>query len=460
MKENVPVLERDVRELSLGDMFIQVFRRWYVLVIAAVIGAALFTSYSCFTGASGPRARAVQEAAAASAGSDQLDEATQTRVDGMSQLRSHFRNTAVSQGEYMQNSIFMQLDPYAVNRTTAALFVTPSGNMPDIAVDAIVRTYEDAAVSGELLGPIAEELGIDYPYLLELIDCVADYDLNLLSLSVSYTDLDESMNICRSIVDALQARTESYAVQMGGHDLVMTAITKCVVVDTDIFDEQAATWDDIHNNNVAINKVNADINDFRPSSSPGSVPEVRSIQKDVAIGAVAGLIVSFVILCLAYLISDKVRSDDEIRRMAPFRVWVNGIAPAQHSGSSLALDKLQGMSQWQEGAYQRFADLFASELEGKDSLLLATSLDEKDIAEIAGELEKAVRAKSGEGSEFKVNVCANVSDSYTAVETIRGAEAVLMVERMHVSSLKKVRDELELMSHIREDAMGVMVRGI
>ncbi|MBQ1332266.1 MAG: hypothetical protein IIY36_04965 [Lachnospiraceae bacterium] len=209
---------------------------------------------------------------------------------------------------------------------------------------------------------------------------------------------------------------------------------------------------------------------------------------DIGIGAVIGFVVCFVALCLAYLGSDKLRSDDEVRRMAPaVRVWANGIAPKDHRGSALALDKRQGMTPWEDGAYQRFADIFAPELAGKNSLLLVTTLAEDKIADIAAELESALNVKFGGGAvsaeggsgeaaseevlsgnasaeeikpAFKVNICAKVSDSYTAVEAIRGAEAVLAVERAHTSSLKKVRAELELLSHVREDVMGVMVRGI
>ena len=359
-EQKISVMERDVRELSLGDMLIQVFRHWKALVICAVVGALLFTAYSCLTGVSGPRAWAAQEAAAANANvsASSLDEASQTRVDGMTELRSRFRETAVAQGEYIQNSIFMHLDPYAVNRTTAYLFVMADGETSEAEIDAIVSAYQDAAISRELLQPIAEELETEYIYLLEVVDCEADYDLNKITVSVSYTDLDESMEICRQIVNALEAGGDGYAAQLGSHHLVMTSMTKCVLADSEIFEKQASVWDDVHNYNVAINKITADINDFRPAS-PGAVavPGYRSIPKDVGIGAVAGFIVCFVVLCLAYLLFDKLHSDDEIRRMAPVRVWANNIAPQGHTGSTLALDKLQGMTPWKEGAYQRFAEI-------------------------------------------------------------------------------------------------------
>lgn len=469
MKEqNDPVLERDVRELSLGDMLIQVFRKWKVLLVVAIIGALLFTGYSCLTGASGPRAQAARDAAAAAAeeaANVELDEASQIRVDGMTELRSRYREIAVSQGEYMQNSIYMQLDPYAVNRTTATFFVFAEGDTTEEQVDALISVYQDAALSREVLEPIAEEYGTEYVYLREVVGCGSDLDLNKFWVNVSYTDPEGSMNICQKIVNAVEARTESYAVQIGPHNLMMTVIAGRVVTDNGLFDNQYAVWSDIHNMNVAINKIGDDINDFRhPSGSDGNVEGQRSIPADVAIGGAAGLIVSFVILCLAYLLSDKLRSDDEVRRMAPVRVWANGITPKAHSGSALALDKLQGMTPWEEGAYQRFADILAPELEGKNSLLLVTALAEKEVSEIAEELEKALNVKfseaAGAASDFRVNICAKVSDSYTAVEAIRGAEAVLAVERCHLSSLKKVRAELELLSHVREDAMGVMVRGI
>ncbi len=463
--QNAVILDRDVRELSLGDMAIQVFRRWKVIVIITIIGALLFTGLSCYLGVSGPKAhaaRAAAEEAAANAGTPTVDEVTQMRLDGMSQLQSHYRDVAVSQSEYVQNSIYMRLDPYAVPRATAIFWVLPEGDSTEEEMDGIITLYSDLAVSHEVLDPIAAEYGIEYWVLRELVGCGTDFDRNRLWPTVIYTDLDTSIAITNEIVDALQDRVDDFSAQFAEHRLELASFTSRVGIETGVLDAQNNVWNYIHNNNVNIDKVGDDIDELGPEGDDDSsftIPAIRSIPMDIVIGAVIGFAVAFVALCIAYIGSDKLRSDDEVRRMAPVRVWANSIAPKTRSASDARLDKAQGMTPYEEGAYQRFADMLAPDLEGKRSLLLVTTLKDSEIAEISGELEKALRVKQA-SEDFTVNVCANVSDSYTAVETIRGAEAVLAVERCHTSSLKKVRAELELLGHIREDALGVMVRGV
>ena len=487
--QSTAVMERDVRELSLGDMLIQVFRHWKAIIIVAIIGALVFTGFSCYIGVSGPRVWAAQRAAAEAAGQPvSIDEATQARIDGMSQLRAHFQDVAVSQSEYIQNSIVMQMDPYAVNRTTVVMWLTSDDeSITRTQLDAFITLYADVAVSQEILEPIAEEFGIPYWALREVVGVGTDFDRDRIWYNVSFTDSDGAMAIAQRIADALMDLNDDYSAQFGDHDLAVASMQSRVQVDTTYLDAQNTAWTYVHNNNTAIEKVGDDIDDISPGSPSSIIPRYRSLPMDIGIGAAIGFVVCFVVLCLAYLGSDKLRSDDEIRRMAPVRVWANNIAPQGHTGSTLALDKLQGMTPWKEGAYQRFADIFAPELEGKNSLLLVTTLAEDKIADIAAELENALNVKFGGGAvsaeggseeaaseadlsdnavieaekpAFKVNICAKVSDSYTAVEAIRGAEAVLAVERAHTSSLKKGRAELELLSHVREDAMGVMVSGI
>ena len=471
--QNSAVLERDVRELSLGDMVIQVFRRWKAIVIITIIGALLFTGLSCYLGVSGPKAhaaRAAAEEAAANAGTPTVDEVTQMRLDGMTQLQSHYLDVAVSQSEYVQNSIYMRLDPYAVPRATAVFWVLPEGDSTEEEMDGIITLYSDLAASHDVLDPIAAEYGIEYWALREVVGCGTDFDRNRLWPTVIYTDLDTSIAITNEIVNALQDHVDDFSAQFADHRLELASFTSRVGVETGVLDTQNNVWNYIHNNNVNIDKVGDDIDELGPEGEDDDssfiIPAIRSIPMDIVIGAVIGFAVAFVALCIAYIGSDKLRSDDEVRRMAPVRVWANSIAPKTRSASDARLDKAQGMTPYEEGAYQRFADILAPELEGKNSLLVVTTLKESEVAEISGELEKALRAKRGEeaateeSSGFAVNVCANVSDSYTAVETIRGAEAVLAVERCHTSSLKKVRSELELLGHIREDALGVMVRGV
>ena len=471
--QNSAVLERDVRELSLGDMVIQVFRRWKAIVIITIIGALLFTGLSCYLGVSGPKAhaaRAAAEEAAANAGTPTVDEVTQMRLDGMTQLQSHYRAVAVSQGEYVRNSIYMRLDPYAVPRATAVFWVLPEGDSTEEEMDGIITLYSDLAASHDVLDPIAAEYGIEYWALREVVGCGTDFDRNRLWPTVIYTDLDTSIAITNEIVNALQDHVDDFSAQFADHRLELASFTSRVGVETGVLDTQNNVWNYIHNNNVNIDKVGDDIDELGPEGEDDDssfiIPAIRSIPMDIVIGAVIGFAVAFVALCIAYIGSDKLRSDDEVRRMAPVRVWANSIAPKTRSASDARMDRAQGMTPYEEGAYQRFADILAPELEGKNSLLVVTTLKESEVAEISGELEKALRAKRGEeaateeSSGFAVNVCANVSDSYTAVETIRGAEAVLAVERCHTSSLKKVRSELELLGHIREDALGVMVRGV
>ncbi len=461
-EQGIHIPERDVRELELGDMLIQVFRRWIILILAAVIGAALFTGYSCLKGISGPRAaQAVAEAQAAQENAGGESELYQTRMDGMNVLRSEYMHTILGQSRYIQNSIMLQLNPYAVNRASAALYVY-SDSENDTDANSLVNVYASAATSAQVLQPIAEDLGTEYQYLNEVIEAETDYDANAVLLTVSYTDAENAERIMERILTALADRADGYSGEWPNHRIAAADIRNSVVVDHELSEHQYAVWVDLHNYNMSWSKINEDITGLRNAVVGNvSIPETRSLTMDIVIGAVVGFLVGFAVLCLAYLVSDKLRSDDEVRRMGSYRVYKNNISPEKRSSAQALLDGVQGMDRFREHSYKRFADLFVPELEEKDMLLLATTLDEADISEISeklgAELKEALKEKK---PGFEIKVCGHADTAAEAVEALRDADAVLLVERCHKSVLKSVYNELELLSHVREDVMGVMVRGI
>ncbi|MBQ1332267.1 MAG: hypothetical protein IIY36_04970, partial [Lachnospiraceae bacterium] len=182
-----------------------------------------------------------------------VDESTQARIDGMSQLRAHFQDVAVSQSEYIQNSIVMQMDPYAVNRTTVVMWLTSDDeSITRTQLDAVITLYADVAASQEILAPIAEEFGVPYWALREVVGVGTDLDRDRIWCNVSFTDSDGARAIAQRIADALMDLTDDYSAQFGDHDMEVASMDSRVQVDTSYLDAQNTAWTYVHNNNTAI----------------------------------------------------------------------------------------------------------------------------------------------------------------------------------------------------------------
>ncbi|MBQ1516395.1 MAG: hypothetical protein IIZ51_11150, partial [Lachnospiraceae bacterium] len=260
--QSTAVMERDVRELSLGDMLIQVFRHWKAIVIAVIIGAVVFTGLSCYLGVSGPTAQRRVEEATASSGAVTVSEAEQAQIDALLQMREHFQEVALSQSEYIRNSVYMQLDPYAVNRAVVMMWITPEGTTEEETIDRLITLYQDAANSKEILEPIAEEYGMEYRMLREIVGCGVDYDYDRVWVSVAYTDMEMALTIAQQVVSALQARTDGYSTRFGNHSLEETMVYRREQVETGILDSQTSIWTNVQNNNNTIEKIDDEIEDI------------------------------------------------------------------------------------------------------------------------------------------------------------------------------------------------------
>lgn len=224
--------------LDLGVICYKVLRGWKLMILAGILLAGLWTvkdfkdSKNATTVVLDPVQR--QESMAAAMSKDSLEEVETLYVQkyNLDQLKA-----------YMENSVFMMSDPFAVNTVHQDFYIKDTTNASKVA-EAYISYIENGALCEEVMKSYTKVE--DEMYLQELI-CVENpqaeddvTDVTVVSTSdemalftVKVIGLDElqSQEIAKVVEGALKAYQPQIAKNTQGHSLVAGDAVSSVMVD-------------------------------------------------------------------------------------------------------------------------------------------------------------------------------------------------------------------------------------
>lgn len=145
------------------------------------------------------------------------------------------------QKNYIDNSIYMQLDATKIQTASAQYSIQNAVNQGNV-LGALTSRVND----GYILGYLSEKLGIESGYLKELISCSTN--TNLFIMNVNYTDMDTAKSILKLMEDAIEEQIQNIREKQGDFELVLLDETFQTRSDTGILNGQ-------NSNNTALKNL-------------------------------------------------------------------------------------------------------------------------------------------------------------------------------------------------------------
>ena len=236
---------------------------------------------------------------------------------------------------YLEDSILMNINPFAENRVVMRYKVTANGNEQQI-VDA----YESYVLGGDLGTQISteEEVGLKAEYINELIS-VEKRAADEFVVNVSYNIAEGAKNLAKYV----DAELTSYAKQLQNHYGMSVSIDcweeqESVVVNADLADRQLAYATDINDNKDELARVKNEmsanqiivLNDMVNRQRGTVVEEVTETPQtetttpaptqkkleikvsDIIISGVVGAVLGVVLVLANYVLSARLRRNGEV----------------------------------------------------------------------------------------------------------------------------------------------------
>lgn len=314
------------------DVIKYILKRWYVVIIVAVVVAGLYTGYSYYKDSKAVAAQAQKDAQAKEYDIDDFTEEEFNTVQNAVDAYTTLKNTQ----NYYDNSYIQKVDPFAVERTTLRIMVEvqPESDDEEDIIEAestsnlLRNKYYQYVQKGDLGKAIAEKIGVEPQYITEIVG-VENEGNTIFSVLLYASDMVPDFSQTAQIV--LEEYRKELEINNSKHTLTVTDEFETVLRVDDYYNRQRNSTSEINtctnNLNNLLNKMSMEQvayyneqtgNEFvylnqetkEPEGRYESIGKVGLIKKAV-IGGALGVILSCVIELLKYMYSVKVISETD-----------------------------------------------------------------------------------------------------------------------------------------------------
>lgn len=461
-------VKNDETEIDLIDLTHAIFRRWRVVLATGVVLGAVIGGYKGATGFMKLQNKEYLAENNATYESEML-QYTSSKQSLEQQIQKYTDEINKNQ-EYQDTSILMSIDPYDAYRETATFYVSTNYQiMPEMnyqnpdKTKNVIGAYLAIANNGQLYKNVLTELGDDMTIrnLKELVNVNADYDNNLLSITVYGKDKEMASNLMKLLREELLKEKDTISSGVGEHTIALVEQSSINSVDEDLKQKH----DDFNKNMTTLQSGLSDRQTKlaalkKPTStliSKGSV--VKNIVRFGIVGVFLGFILSAGFIFMSYVFGGKIHTAydperlglrvlgdcHEVVRKRPFAFldsFVGRIFGVRSEDCDLnrvcgvAMARLQGMIK-AEG-YER------------TKISIVSSLEYAELEWVADALKTASK-------EIEIEEIGNIITDAAATADLEKVESVILVEKKEMTKKKDLMKEIEILRDVHKEIAGIIL---
>lgn len=455
------------QEIDLKDLMFTVLRRWRPIIVIAVVFAVLLGGLKTLKGIS-----QLSDEEYVKKNQEEYDMNLEQYTSTKERLEKEITNlqeNIESQQEYKEKSILMNINPYDEYVETATFYIaTDYEIMPGMVYQnpntatSILKAYMSIAQNGEMynyvLGKMKNKMGIRY--LKELVKIEPDYSNNMLDITVIGDTRKTASEVMGYIKDSIASSGESITQAIGEHENNLVDESQFVTVDLELDRIQkdfSTNMDQLDTSLKAKTKELSDLEEPK-NSLLSKMSVLKSAIKYAVLGGVLGAFMMVFFLCVAFLMSDKLVNEKELKRR--YGIMVLGVFKRQNKKRAFAfvdkwLDKIEGIALREMEDERTFSVVAANAMnymeQGsvKDVLLVGTVDSEK--------LEQVRVGLSSLLGSAVLNVGGNLGKDAQAIKKAASCDAVIIVEQRGLSMFGGIEQELDLVRSLSKKVIGCIV---
>lgn len=455
------------QEIDLKDLMFAVLRKWRPIIVIAIIFAFLLGAFKTVKG--------IQQL-----GDEEFVKKNQQTYDmNMDQYTStkarlekeitNLQENIESQQEYKEKSILMNINPYDEYVETATFYIsTDYAIMPGMIYQnpntstSILRAYMSIAQNGEMynyvLGKLNNKMGVRY--LKELVKIEPDYGNNMLDITVVGDTRKTAGEVMGYIKDSIMSSKQGITDAIGEHEINLVDESQFVTVDLELDNKQtdfSNTMDQLDTNLKDKTKELAELEE--PKNSLLSKRSVlKSAIKYAVLGGVLGAFMVVFFLCVAFLMSDKLVNEKELKRR--YGIMVLGVFRKKNKNRAFVfvdkwLDKLEGTSAREMEDEKTFEVAAANainymEQDSVKNVILVGTVESVRLEQVCAGLAPML------GTAI-LTVGGNLGQDALAIKKAAACDAVIIVEQRDSSLFGGIEQELEVVRSLGKKVVGCIV---
>ncbi len=429
-------------EIDVKDLFFYILYRWRSIMIVAILLCVLVGTYKTVRNAGLTRntISKKQQDYELDLARYELDKSTYERKISDDNERLE------QQRIYMEKSVLMRLDPYNKPIAGADIFVRLDDaeweGLPDNLgidpTDSLLKMYTSNFSASLDWDAIEELTGNDSLYLEEILHVGADYNSNMITVRIVYSDGETAQKILDVIINQILARQDELSAGLGRHTLTVSNRSLTYAIDHSLAESQKANIDAISNYESSIIDRRRELAELE-ENEPQKPFELGHIKYPVA-GFLMGGFLMVLFYGAAYLFGGRLHGEQSLRDRYGYRLI--GVLPRQRRQSLLScvdhlLDRHSSVSRSYEPeeAYERIAIRIGSL--GGDGVrkVLVTGTVPVDA------LNRFTQAVSRQLGGVTLEAAPDMNKDLETLKRLAGYDGVLLLEEEGRSQVTRIEQE-------------------
>ncbi len=428
--------------IFIKDLLFAALYRWRKILIVALALALALGGWTMYSGIKGLQAQKTG-----------LQQSESEHYLAVEQQVTTLKNNIDSQLTYMNESVLMSLDPYAVYKAVGTVTVKLSEETTEETseVNSLAKVYSVMLSDAALLTQTAEQTGIAMRYLTELVafsDGAAVWEpTHTLTVTVSHKDgqtAEKILQVLLENVNSIHAQLTDLGIP---HDVDCRQALS-VQVDRDLIKLQADERQNLKNLQAVLEEKEKELASLA-ASGEGIVNLSDAIKKSVIFAVIGAVLGAGVVVCLIW-----------VRHIAGGNVYsartLNAWTGVRVLGCIAAVQYKNPIDRWlrklEERAQAQQLPVTVANLRnycaGEQSLLIcADDSSNKEVLE----------ALSNTG--VQTWVCGSLSKDVSALEKLPQCSAVLLVVSCGSSKYTDVAKQMAVVKDHKKNLIGCVLLG-
>lgn len=219
--------------------------------------------------------------------------------------------------KYIDESIYMKLEPLNIQVSTAQYAVTDTAN-----IGYVLTSMTNYLAYGNIQEILEKEYGeTEAGYIREVLSWPTNG--NIINITINHYDKEQGKKILKTIEDGLESYIPEIVKVQGAFTFTKLESKYYVRADNDVTNVQNSKMDTLKNYNVSLADYNSRIasnknakadyiEENKPEVMEAAAPGNILIVKYAIFGIVLGTVLPFVIISFQYLLSSRIRSAKEL----------------------------------------------------------------------------------------------------------------------------------------------------
>lgn len=446
-----------VEEIDIKNLLYTVLRSWRTFVIIGIIFAILFGAYSGI-----PSLLTMNDNEALTKNKLEYAEKLKDYESSLEQLNNEISNINLeieSKKEYVENSVLMQTNPYDEIISSIDYYISADAHNLNI-----LNYYVNFVKSSELYNEIINnaDLDLEPKYLKEILAVNADYESNMLSITLRHWDNDVSKRIMESVKKLLNEKNREINDNIVNHVYQLINESSMYTIDVDLEKKKIDMQDNIEGLKIKLESKESMIKELnKPEPIVYSYRgAIKNTIKYMLLGSVLGIFLGAGYILFIYLISGRLNDKSMLRKS----FQLNLLGDFSHSKEGRVLGFID---RWIDKGFgyqnnnisdEEKIEIIKSNLSlifddcKKQKIIITGSIEENELQKIVNDIIKRLKS-----SNLEIIMGANISKTATTITGAAVADGVILIEKYNKSLISDISREVATLNQIGAKIIGLIL---